>query len=61
MVEIIEIDEYYARMEAIGSVKVKSLENLKKMADTFKEPFIFKKGKNEYVFFHHNISYHCKE
>jgi len=60
MVEIIEVDEYYARMEAIGSVKVKSLEDLKKMADALKEPFIFKKGKNEYFLFHHNVCYHCK-
>jgi len=61
LVEIIEVDGYYSRMEAIGSVEVKSLEHLKKIAETFKEPFIFKKGKKEYVFFHHNVCYHCKE
>ena len=61
MVEIIVIDEYYSRMDAIGSVKVKSLDDLKKIAETFKEPFIFKKGKNEYIFFHHNVCYHSKE
>ena len=61
MVEIIEAGEYYGRFDAIGSIDVKKLEDLKKIAECFKEPFIFKKGKNEYVFFHHNVCYHCKE
>ena len=33
--------------EAIATVIVTFLKYLKKMADTFKEPFIFKKGREE--------------
>ncbi|MCP8310529.1 MAG: DUF5305 domain-containing protein [Candidatus Methylarchaceae archaeon HK01B] len=61
MVEIIEIDSYSAFYEATGSIKVKSLEDLKKIAEAFGEPFIFKKGSKEYAFFHDTICYYCKE
>jgi len=70
MVKIIEADYYYARTEAIGGINVKTLEDLKKIADAFKEPFIFvvptsllvlEKTKKEYAFFHHNVCYYFKE
>jgi len=60
LVEIIEVDEYFEQ-RTVGLVRVKSLEHLKKIAETFEEPFIFKKGKKEYMFFHHGVLYKYKE
>lgn len=60
LVEIIGVDEYFQQHQ-VGLVIVKSLEHLKKIAETFEEPFIFKKGKKEYFFFHHGVCYNYKE
>jgi len=63
LVEIIEVD-FVFEQHTVGLVRVKSLEHLKKIAETFEEPFIFKrgkKGKNEYRFFHHGVLYKYKE
>jgi len=60
LVEIIEVDEYFEQHQ-VALVRVKSLEHLKKIAKTFEEPFIFKKGKKEYMFFHQGVLYKYKE
>jgi len=61
MVDLIEVKETLSKVDAVGIVLVKSLEDLMKMAHTFGEPFIFKKGKKDYFFFHDNVCYRYKE
>jgi len=61
MVEIIEIDNWRLNFDIQSRIWVKSLDDLMKMADIFKEPFIMKKGKKEYAFCHDNIIYSYQE
>jgi len=61
MVEIIETKKDLKKVDTVGVVNVTSFEDLKKIASGYGEPFIFKKGENEYYFFHANVCYRHKE
>ena len=53
MVEIIEV-KAWTHLRVVYLVEVKSLEDLKKIAEGFNIPFIFQRGK-EYVFFYGHL------
>ena len=42
MVEIIKASEYYSRLDAIGNVKVKTLNDLKRIAKARTQPYSYR-------------------
>lgn len=64
MVEVIEVREVLGIKGggpgASGNVEVNSLSDLQKLATSYNEPIILKKGK-EYYLFHDKVVYRFKE
>ena len=55
MVDILEVKDW-TTLKAAFKVDVKSLEDLKKIAEGYDVPFIFRRGKEYLVFCGHNLS-----